>query len=298
MSVADERRYRDEQWESLTKAPRATAVPPGRLHQLRIYRPARGIWVDSERTTPAVGGAATVGLLHTGRHYADDLSEDGVLYHYPRTRRPGRDAMEVSATKRAAELALPVFLITRHPHRGQRRDVYRGFIHGWDDRAELFLIMFDSVAPTSLVDQHATTDGTFTLFGAPGASKRMVKARPNQQRFKFLVLDRYGPTCAVCSVSVPGLLDAAHLAEKRDLGSDDPRNGLPLCPLHHRAFDLGLFAVDPTSLAIAVRPSRATAEALRLERTSIAHLAQLPRKEALDWRWNIWQEQATGDTGA
>jgi hypothetical protein len=26
----------------------------------------------------------TVSLLHTGRHYADELSADGVLYHYPR----------------------------------------------------------------------------------------------------------------------------------------------------------------------------------------------------------------------
>src|SRR5262249_52488857 len=51
-------------------------------------------------------------ILHTGRHYPDDLSDDGVIYHYPTTKRPaGRDAAEVQATKNAAALSLPIFAI-------------------------------------------------------------------------------------------------------------------------------------------------------------------------------------------
>ena len=40
-----------------------------------------------------------VGLLHAGSSYADDLDEDGVLYHDPSTKRnPGRDEAVVEAT--------------------------------------------------------------------------------------------------------------------------------------------------------------------------------------------------------
>src|ERR1035441_1005756 len=107
----DEREHRLELWESLAGAnPAAIRIEPSRLRELGIYGGAQGIWVDSRRTsslTPS-GGGVTVGVLHTGRSYADDLSEDGVIYHYPSTRRAGgRDASEVRATKAAKELGLP-----------------------------------------------------------------------------------------------------------------------------------------------------------------------------------------------
>jgi len=31
----------------------------------------------------------TVGVLHTGRHYPEDLAPDGIVYHYPVTRQAG-----------------------------------------------------------------------------------------------------------------------------------------------------------------------------------------------------------------
>jgi len=56
-------------------------VSPGLLRELRIYGGAGGVWNDVSRTR-GIGGAAsvTVGLLHTGRHYPDDLSNDALLY--------------------------------------------------------------------------------------------------------------------------------------------------------------------------------------------------------------------------
>ncbi len=44
------------------------------------------------------GIGVTVGLLHTGKAYPDDLDATGVLYHYPSTERVGHDAAEISAT--------------------------------------------------------------------------------------------------------------------------------------------------------------------------------------------------------
>src|SRR5262249_52607636 len=88
----------------------------------------------------------------------------------------------------------------------------------------------------------------FTLFGAEGAKRGSVRVRPGQQRFRFQVLKEYRPKCAVCSISHSLLLHAAHLCGKAAKGSDDWRNGLPLCATHHLAFDANLFAIVPTRL--------------------------------------------------
>ena len=60
------------------------------LRELGVYGGAQGIWVDKARTAAIApnGSGVTVSLLHTGRHYPDDISEDGLIYHYPRTSRP------------------------------------------------------------------------------------------------------------------------------------------------------------------------------------------------------------------
>ncbi len=79
----------------------------------------------------------TVGLLHTGSSYADDLFEDGVLYHYPSTGRgPSRDLAEVEATKWAAQLRLSVFVITYPASGSGLRDVRRGCPELNDSRYE------------------------------------------------------------------------------------------------------------------------------------------------------------------
>jgi putative restriction endonuclease len=91
--VEAERARREAMWDSLRAAGGPSRLPPQLLRELGVYRGAQGIWVDTQRTRGIDGtGGITVSLLHTGRHYADELSADGVLYHYPRTGRPpGRD---------------------------------------------------------------------------------------------------------------------------------------------------------------------------------------------------------------
>jgi hypothetical protein len=109
-TVEGERVRREAMWARLQAAGDPSRLPPQLLRELSIYGGAQGIWVDTERTRGIDGGGGiTVSLLHTGRHYADELSTDGVLYHYPRTGRPpGRDRSEVEATKAAGRLRLPV----------------------------------------------------------------------------------------------------------------------------------------------------------------------------------------------
>jgi predicted restriction endonuclease len=156
----------------------------------------------------------------------------------------------------------------------------------WDDADEIFLVTFtDEVTPTSL-DDSAPSGAPFTLFDESNETRRIeVAARPNQQRFKFDVIARYGASCAVCDIDLPEVLDAVHIAEKRAKGSDNPGNGLVLCATHHRAFDRGLFCIKPNDLSICATTSPVS---LRLARDSIGHLRGQPHADALAWRWRRW----------
>ncbi len=115
-----------------------------------------------------------------------------------------------------------------------------------------------------------------------------MDARVGQQRFKFLVFERYALRCAVCGISAPQLLDAAHLRPKRERGSDDPRNGLVLCASHHRALDAGLFAIEPGSLRIRFTATGPDAASLRIDYPTLKHLPKKPHAEAIRWLWAKW----------
>lgn len=125
------------------------------------------------------------------------------------------------------------------------RFVQLGWVVDWDDKNELFLIAFSE---QSVVKNNSADDDTteFKPFDRGQNRKQSVNvsARPNQPKFKFDVLERYGSQCAACSIRNHELLDAAHIINVRDNGSDDARNGLILCASHHRAFYAELFAIN------------------------------------------------------
>jgi hypothetical protein len=48
--------------------------------------------MDKARADTVHEGGITMGALHTGAHYPDEISDNDVIYHYPATGRgPGRD---------------------------------------------------------------------------------------------------------------------------------------------------------------------------------------------------------------
>ena len=228
-------------------------------------------------------------MRHTGKSYADDLSPDGVNYHYPATKRPGHDLSEIEATKAAAKLKLPVFVITDSLSNPSERDVYLGWVLDWDDSRKVFIVTFgDDVQPPQLVEQ--TEDSPFKLKVKKVNKWRKVRARPGQHLFSLRVFKRYGSECAVCEMSIEQVLEAAHLVPDGEGGSYDPRNGLVLCALHHRAFDADLFAIEPDSLRIHFKASGPDAEVLKISCQTLDHLSEKPHKDALVWRWNTWSQ--------
>lgn len=297
--VQQELAHRKGMWESLLTQGGPTDVVPSTLRALGVYGGAQGVWVDKARTgkLTADGNGVTVGLLHTGSHYVDDLSDDGVLYHYPQTRRPDvRDAGEIEATKNVQRLGLPVFVIA-YANYGHR-NVHLGKVIDWDDEAMLFLVTFEDTFPdieaTPKTASDTDDDKPFVAFEKKKPKQREVLVRQGQQRFRFYVLKRYGPKCALCDLDVGEMIQAAHIIPSEENGSDDPRNGLALCANHRLAFDAGLVAIEPETLAIRYDPSGPGASKLQITFQDLGHLHKKPHPEALSWHYQRWEEDRLG----
>ena len=118
-----------------------------------------------------------------------------------------------------------------------------GWVSDWDDEGSQFLITFGDTPPH--FTQTSKQDDPFILIAKDDHGTTRAKTRKHQQAFRFNVLQQYGHKCAVCNIRLPQLLIAAHIRGKREKGSDDWRNGLPLCGTHHDAYDDHLFGFDP-----------------------------------------------------
>ncbi len=72
-----------------------------------------------------------------------------------------------------------------------------------------------------------------------------VNRKIRDARFRANVLRAYSHRCCVCGIQLD-LLDAAHIIPvEHERGTDEIKNGLSLCALHHRAFDHALITVRP-----------------------------------------------------
>jgi putative restriction endonuclease len=208
MTVADELARRLRLWEQVSEGDAGDA-DPSMLRSSLVYGGAQGIWVDKKTTGALAKDGVTVSILHTGRHYPDDLSDDGLIYHYPKTHRPpGRDAAEVQATKNAGTLSLPIFAILPGT-RSAKRSVRLGWVVDFDEENRQFLILFGDHKPE--YQSAPSAEMPFLLTGGATSRNTTAKARPGQQRFRFQVLSKYGSKCAVCEITHPSLIKAAHI---------------------------------------------------------------------------------------
>lgn len=290
VTVDGERAWRLALWKHLKATNDLRRVSPQALRDFGVYGGGQGIWVDTRRTGLVRAGGVTMGVLHTGAHYPDDLGEVSALYHYPRTnRQPGRDASEIAATKAAAELELPVFIIAKPTPSSPVRVVNLGWVEGWEDQSQQFLITYGEQAPRKVLRQDESDAEPFELAGNRRRRRqRNIQDRPDQARFKLRVFQRYAPKCPLTGVSVPQMIEAAHLRPVTDDGSDDPRNGLPMDAGLHRAFDAHLFAIHPDTLEVVTRPGGPTVDDLRIVTPHLRALAHKPHREALAWRFEAW----------
>lgn len=76
----------------------------------------------------------------------------------------------------------------------------------------------------------------------------LSKRKKRSEAFRRKVKENYNYSCAVCGRSRftkkgNPEVESAHIYPVEENGSNDPRNGLALCKLHHWAFENGLFSI-------------------------------------------------------
>ncbi|MGV3580210.1 HNH endonuclease [Brevundimonas sp.] len=143
-------------------------------------------------------------------------------------------------------------------------------------------------------DMAVRSKGVFVLFDADArwlpAAKRVARSRAFFRR----VLKAYGRKCCMCGVGGSladgrSELEAAHIVSRSSLGSDDVRNGLALCRVHHWAFDRGAVRIE-NDFSLTFDPTfsgnphnahilLAVGSKLSLPANSSEH----PHSSALDW---------------
>ena len=108
-----------------------------------------------------------------------------------------------------------------------------------------------------LINEAITSEPVLTEIRDTKKTFRKIKVR--SAAFKTKVKELYDDSCAVCGIKRYNKaknpeVEAAHIFPVEKDGTDDLRNGLSLCKLHHWAFDGGLFVIED-SYEIRVLPN-------------------------------------------
>ena len=288
-TLEEEILWREVMWAEMNQHPLWPDLPPAYLRDIGVYGGAAGIWRDAQNTSGVVPGGLAVSVLHTGKRYADDMDDDGIIYHYPTTDRSGgHDESEVRSVKNAAIMQIPVFVISKSK-KGRR--VVRGWVSDHDDHHRLFLIEFTDQARTGLAIE--VDHSAFEISGRRRMREDQVLRAERSSRFKFEAIKRFDGKCAVTGLDVVEMLDGAHVVPVKNGGPDDPRNALLLSASHHRAYDAHLWVVKPGTLEIVTRPDGPTLDRMKFKVNDLEHLADagvLPHADALGRRFELFEK--------
>ena len=114
-----------------------------------------------------------------------------------------------------------------------------------------------------LLESHFPESLHIDILEAVGLSLTASGPRVRDPKFRQRVLTAYEYRCAVCGFdvrlgSVSIALDAAHIRWHQAGGPAEESNGLALCVLHHKTFDLGAFTVSPERFILVSDQSNGT----------------------------------------
>lgn len=142
-------------------------------------------------------------------------------------------------------------------------DVAAALAHDPDLIVEAARVILDSTFPKTLHEDIAQAVGLDLRLSATSQRVSDVEepyavTEPRRRRdpgFRDAVLRAYEYRCCVCGFDlrvshIPVGLEAAHIQWHTVGGPDEVPNGLALCALHHKLFDLGAFTVEPNELRV------------------------------------------------
>lgn len=211
----------------------------GRLFKLRDRQ--RGIRKPRELTAAL---SITTAYTPDGRppRYADATGPDGLIRYKYRDDRQG--AADNAALRAAMTAEVPLFWFVGIAP-GVYKPVYPVFVVGEEPALDQFVIAPDTVRG---IVAPGTTDENLRRYAL-----RQTRQRLHQPVFRATVLHAYATRCAVCALRHPELLDAAHIvADRHEHGVAAVRNGLALCTIHHRAYDVSVLGIRP-DLVVEIR---------------------------------------------
>jgi hypothetical protein len=283
-SIESEIAWRFDAWNQLQRSPNWPILTAREVRDLGLYGGGSGVWVDKIRTSDLIEHGVAVGLLHTGKHYDDDVDETGILYHYPTTeRQPSRDANEIQAMKNAKLLGIPIFVIENF-HGGKK--VNLAWMNDFDDNLRICVLTFHGVLPEH--NQFNLPENSKTevkLFGEKRTKKVEIEKAERDPLFKFNILKRFHGKCLITGLDVTEMLDAAHIIPVASGGTEHPENGLLLSASVHRALDAGLWAINPNSMKIETKNPGPDSKRMKLENIDLASMTMLLNIEALAFRY-------------
>lgn len=139
-------------------------------------------------------------------------------------------------------------------------------------------------------------DASTELYAPDGKDERegvvrQIWGRRGQGAFRHTLRKQFADTCLVTGCTLADLLEAAHINPYRGEKDNHPSNGLLLRTDIHTLFDLNLLGIEPESLRIHLHPKLKGSEYERFDGKRLACEAKLLSKEALELRWNAFQER-------
>lgn len=202
--------------------------------------------------------------------FDDDLPKDKVRYFTKDTLIEARNAAIREKRNRVLSQEhidnliddIPYVVIKYHYH---RKDEIRLEIYFCEyiDYLDVSRVRFEAIQIGTIAEDKSIIpeDPKITEAKRPYAGGRewqeKVQRQPvrNQYSFRKEVLRAYSCKCAVCLVSNPKFLDAAHILPAAMGDDDSVNNGICLCKNHHIAFDNGILKISPDGDVVVVEDS-------------------------------------------
>jgi len=193
----------------------------------------QGVFKPKEMTDGALTLLSTLASTYEDEH----LDGDEVLYDYA----PPQREYENVGLKRVAALGRSVILLKQV--KAKPKPEYMVF-------APVALMGFDDVARKVRLNLGPAAQETLGIPSpAPSVfskqyAETIAKARLHQAHFRRETLLAYGHRCCICELRERPLLDAAHIVPDRlPEGIPTVKNGMAMCPSHHRAYDQSILLV-------------------------------------------------------
>jgi putative restriction endonuclease len=205
--------------------------------------------------------AQSIELTHETRHDGHQMTDDDILRAFDNLR------VWQQGDRRAPHKPLLILLALGRVARGENRQAEYAEL---EPKLGQLLQEFGpsrSSATRHFPFWHLATDGLWQLDGPAGILSRPPGATPTigelrslhvsggfppaiHSAFREKVLLAYEYRCCVCGHDLRLMqqviaLDAAHIKWFQAGGPDVEQNGLALCSLHHKVFDLGAFTIRP-----------------------------------------------------